>query len=128
MRVEHPRGEGADDEGLGLKRLLRRGRLVNRAGDRLEVIRIEGERVKHPIPADYVERMIGEHVARQPRAVLDDDARVLLLIDDEKLARPAQVALVVWSAEAKLAIAIQIPWRDVHGTHRLDAEHLGFVD
>ena len=57
VRVEHPRGERADDEPGRLERLVDRRRLVDRAGDRLEVVGVERERVDHPVPADHVERV-----------------------------------------------------------------------
>src|SRR4029077_19008977 len=72
MRVQHPRREGADDESRSVKSLMDRRRLVESAGDRLEVIGIECRRVKQAVPANHIEGMVGQSVASQPPAVLDE--------------------------------------------------------
>src|SRR5260370_14156599 len=63
VRVEHAWSEGADDKPGRIKSLMDRRRLVERAGDWLEVVGIKRVRVKHAIPTDYVEGMMGEGVA-----------------------------------------------------------------
>ena len=66
VRVEHPRRERAEHEPGRVERLLHRRRLVDRAGDRLEVVGVERVRIDHAVPADDVERMVRQRVARQP--------------------------------------------------------------
>src|SRR6266702_7925943 len=57
VSVEHARRERADDVAANLERLMDRRRLMHRAGDRLEILRIKGEWVKIAIPADCIEGM-----------------------------------------------------------------------
>ena len=105
MRVEQARGKGADDEAGRVEGLLHRRRLMDRAGDRLEVVGVEGVGIDHAVPADHVEGMVRQRVARQPRAVLDEHGGFLLLIDDQRLARAVQIALGIRRSQAELAVA-----------------------
>ena len=68
--VQLPRRERADDEAVALERLMNRRRLMDRAGERLEILRVERERINDPVPADDVERMLREDVCVRRRAVL----------------------------------------------------------
>ena len=36
---------------------------MHRAGDRLEIVGIEGVRIDHAVPADHIERMRGQRIA-----------------------------------------------------------------
>ena len=94
------------------------------AGDRLEVVGVEGVRIDHAVPADHVERMIGQGVARQPRAVLDQHRYVFFAVDDIRLARPVQIALAIRGAEAKLAVGIEIARRRHDVAGRLDDQQI----
>ena len=80
--------------------------------------------INHAVPADHVERMRGQRVARQPLPVLHQHRHVLFLIDDERLARAVQVALVIGSAQAKLAVWVQIIRRNADVAGRLDDEQV----
>src|SRR5260370_38090253 len=62
VRVEHARGEGANDKTRSIESLMDRRRLVERTGDRFEVIGIKRVRVKHAIPTDHVKGVMGEGV------------------------------------------------------------------
>ena len=61
--VEQARHERADDEVRPLEGLVHRRRLVQPAGDRLEVVDGERVRVEAAVPADHVERVVGVGVA-----------------------------------------------------------------
>ncbi len=124
MRVQHARGEGAQDKSGSIKGLLHRGRLVDRAGDRLEIVGIEGERIIHAVPADHVEWMMSQGVARQPVAVLDQDRGILLLVHDVDVLRPVQIALIIGSAHAELPIRIQVIGRNYDTPGRLEDEQI----
>src|ERR1019366_3200187 len=93
--------------------------------DRLEIVRVERERVDHAVPADHVEWMLTERVARQAFAVFDDDRRRLLLVNESELRWAVQIALAVRSAQAKLAIGVQILRRYRDRTRRFDDEQVG---
>ena len=69
MIIEQARREGADDVAANLERLMDRRRLMHRAGDRLEVLRVEGEGINVAVPADDIERVMRMHHARPTRAV-----------------------------------------------------------
>ncbi len=70
MRIEQPRRECAHDIAANLKRLMDWRRLVNRAGDRLEVLRIKRERINVAIPADHIEWMMRHRHLGPARAIL----------------------------------------------------------
>lgn len=95
MVVEVPRGERANDEARRLERLVDRRRLVDQAGDRLEVVGVEGVGIDQAVPADHIERVVGHCVAGHPLAVLDQHGHVLIFVDDIDLARTVEVALIV---------------------------------
>ena len=63
MCVEVSWREGANDKSGGFKSLLNWRRLMNSAGDRLEIIGVEGEGIGHAVPADDVERVMGQGVS-----------------------------------------------------------------
>src|SRR5262249_29509630 len=106
--VEHSRRKRAKNEAGCVEGLLHGRRLVHGARDRLKIVGVEGKRVDHAVPADHVERMLGKRVARQPAAILDEYRRGAFPVDDLNLIRGVEIALAVWSAEAKLAVRIQI--------------------
>ena len=79
MRIEKARRKGADDVATNLKRLMDRRRLMHRAGDRLEILRVERERIKIAIPADGIERMMRQRHARRAAVRLSREHRHLPL-------------------------------------------------
>src|SRR5947207_15990051 len=58
MGIEEARCECANDVTTNLKRLMNRRRLMHRAGDRLEILGVERERIEITIPADRIEGMM----------------------------------------------------------------------
>ena len=77
MIIEQARGEGADDVTANLEGLMNRRRLMDGAGDRLEVLRVERERINEAVPADDVERMMRVHHPRPARAIFHEHLRRL---------------------------------------------------
>src|SRR6266404_2629525 len=70
MSIEHPRRKCAHDVSANFKCLMDWRRLVNRAGDRLEVLRVKSEWIDVTIPANDVERMMRHRHLSPARAVL----------------------------------------------------------
>src|SRR5438034_10951845 len=125
MRVQHPGSKSADDKPRSIESLMDRRRLVERAGDRLEVVGIKRVRVKHAVPTDHVERMMGEGVASQTPAVLDENRRVFFAVDDLRLAGSVEVAFAVGRPEADLAVGLVVSLWDDHAYRRLKDEEIG---
>ena len=71
VRIQHSRSKGTDYKTGRLKGLMDRRRLMDRAGDRLKVVRIEGKGIHHAIPTHDIKRMIGECVLRPTIIVVD---------------------------------------------------------
>ena len=74
-----------------------RRRLMQRTGDRHEIVNRKCPRVILAIPADDIEGMIGHRVARQERAVLDQDRRVLIAVDGKER---------WWTVQSQLAFQV----------------------
>src|SRR5439155_20350037 len=87
-------------------------RLVDSTGDRLKIVSIKRERVNHAVPADDIEGMLAERVARQPATVLDENRCVAFAVDDLRLLRTVEISLAVRGAEPHLAVRVQIAIRD----------------
>src|SRR6266568_8980566 len=115
MRIEQARRECANNVAANLKRLMDRWRLVHRSGDRLEILRIERERIKITVPADRIEGMMRECHPREPRAVLYQNIDIFLFVDGEQLGRRVEIALRVGRAHFNLALVIQITLRNTNG-------------
>ena len=81
MRIEHARRKSAYDISANLKCLMDRWRLMHRAGDRLEILCVESERIEIAIPADHIERMMRQRHPRKSRSILYENIDVFLLID-----------------------------------------------
>src|SRR5437870_1140810 len=73
MVVIHPRHERADNEVGSLEALVRWGRHVHPAGDRLEVLDVEDVGVQESVPAHDVQRMELELVGCNLIPRLDSD-------------------------------------------------------
>ena len=115
-----------------LEDLVHGRRLVDAAGDRLEVAHVEDVRVEAAVPADDVERVERQRVDRADDAtravatVLDVDLGLLVgaradVLGEERTVRLAQVALAVGGVLEELAVLAEIALgrRDV--AVRLDA-------
>src|SRR5207249_2714754 len=116
MGIEKARRERADNVSTNLKRLMDWRRLMNRAGDRFEILGVERERINVPIPADDIEGMMRHRHTSPARAVLDQNFRVLFLVDCVQFARSMKIALGIRRAHFDLALLIQITLRNSHRT------------
>src|SRR4029453_10422403 len=108
MRIQQARRESTNDISADLKCLMDRRRLMDRAGDRLEILRVESERGEIPIPTDRIERMMRQRHARQSRSIFYENIDVFLLIDCNYFARTMKVALRVRRSHFDLPLVIQI--------------------
>jgi hypothetical protein len=128
MVIQEPRGERADDEAtVALEGLVDGRRLVDGAGDRLEIVRVERERVDATVPADDVERVVHQCVSREPGAVLDDDGVIAFFIAGEQLTRAMDVAFAERGTESELAVVVQIAIRKSEIGPRFDDEQIGLA-
>ena len=93
MRIEEARRERADDVTANFKGLMDRRRLMHRAGNRFEILRVESERIEIAIPADRIERMLRQRHARETRAVFNQNIDVFLFVDGDDLRRSMQITL-----------------------------------
>src|SRR6185503_14642923 len=80
MGIEQARRERADNVTANLKRLMDGRWLVNRAGNRLEILGVERERINVAIPANDIERMMRHRHARPARSVLHQDLGIFFLV------------------------------------------------
>src|SRR6266480_5674964 len=122
MGIEHARRESADNVASNLERLVDWRRLMYRAGDRLEILRIECERIKIPIPADRIEGMMRKRHMCPTRAVLHQNIDVFLFVDGNDFGGPMQVSLRIRRAHLDLAFVIQIALRNPDRAGRLENE------
>src|SRR6266480_1088022 len=95
-------------------------RLMNRASDRFEILGVERERIHVSIPADDIEGMMRHRHAGPAWAVLDQNFRVLFLVDCVQLARSMKIALGIRRAHFDLAFLIQITLRNTHRSGRFE--------
>src|SRR5213595_2312819 len=102
MGIEKTRRESTDDVTTNLKGLMDRGRLMNRAGDRLEILGVKGERINITVPTDDIERMMRHRHACPARAVLNQNFRVLLPVDCVQFVRSIKIALGIRRAHFDL--------------------------
>src|SRR5262252_2804367 len=112
MRIEQPRCERANNIAPNLKRLMDRRWLMNRAGNRLEILGVECERIHEPIPADHVEWMMGHCYLGPSRAVLHQNLAVLISVDREHFGGAMQIALGIRRTHFYLTLFVQIPLRN----------------
>src|SRR4030095_12100856 len=69
MRIEQSRSERANDVTANFKRLMDRRRLMDRPGDRLEILGVESERVEITIPPDHIEWIVRPGHPRKSRDI-----------------------------------------------------------
>src|SRR4051794_33196541 len=98
VEVELARTERADDEVLARERLVRRRRLMDAAGDRLEVVDRKGPREEIAVPADDVEWVIVEDIRLVAVADAHLHRELALLADGLELGRRMDVPVVIRSA------------------------------
>src|SRR5258707_14759551 len=112
VRVEHARCKRANNISANLECLMDRRRLMHRARDRLEILRVERERIEIAVPAERVERMMGQGHTGESRSILDENIDILLLIDRNDFARTMKIALRVRGAHLNLPLVIQVTLRN----------------
>src|SRR6267378_2292135 len=112
VRVEHARCKRANNISTNLECLMDRWRLMNRACDRLEILRVERERIEIAVPADRVEWMMGQRHTGESRSILDENIDVFLLIDRNYFARTMKIALRVGGTHLNLPLVIQVTLRN----------------
>src|SRR4029077_20277060 len=98
------------------KGLMNGRRLMHSTGDRFEILGVECERIYVAVPTDDIERMMSHRYAGLARAVLNQDFRVLFLIDCIELSRAVKIALRIRRPHFDLAFLIQITLRNSHRT------------
>src|SRR5687767_15723432 len=69
MMIEKTRRKGADNVSADLERLVDRRWQMYRSRKRLEIIRVESERIDESVPAHHIARIMRQHHARESRAV-----------------------------------------------------------
>ena len=116
MCIQKSRREGADNITANLEGLMDGRRLMDRSGDRLEVLGVKGEWIDVAVPTDDIERMMRHRHARPARAVLYKNFRVLFLVDRIELGRAVKIALGIRRPHFDLTLLIQIPFRNTHRT------------
>src|SRR5881392_4062228 len=114
MGIEKTRRESADDVTTNLKGLMDWGRLMNGAGDRLEILGVKGERINVSVPTDDIERMMRHRHAGPTWAVFHQNLSVFCLVDRIQLGRSVKIALGIWRTHFDLAFAVQIAFRNSH--------------
>src|SRR2546421_9357299 len=106
MIIEHPRCERTDDVAADFEGLMNRRRLMDRAGNRFEVLRVKRERINKAVPADNVEGVMGVNHARPARAVFHEHLYVLVLVDGQQLGWPVEIALGIGRAHSDLTLVV----------------------
>src|SRR4051794_18716938 len=122
VEVELPRAERADHEVPAGEGLVGRRRLVDAAGDRLEVVDRERPRVEVAVPADDVERVVVDDVGLVAAADADLDRVLAVLAHRVQLGRWVDVAVVVRRALHQLAVLVPVAARDLDQPRRLEDE------
>src|SRR5205823_2235569 len=120
MGIEKTRRERADNVSANLKRLMDRGRLMNRAGDRFEILGVKRERINVSIPADNIERMMRHGHARPAGSIFHQNLGVPFLVDWIQLGRSVKVAFGIRRAHLNLTFAIQIAFRNPDRSGRFE--------
>ncbi len=104
------------------ERLVRRRRLVDPPGDRLEVVDRERPREEVAVPADDVERVVVDDVRLVAAAHAHLDRELARLAHRLQLGRRMDVAVVVRRALDDLAVLVPVAARDLDQARRLEDE------
>ena len=122
VEVELARTERADDEVPPRERLVRGRRLVDPAGDRLEVVDRERPREEVAVPAHDVERVVVDDVGLVAAADPHLHRELAALADRVQLRRRVDVAVVVRRALDDLPVLVAVAARDLDQPRRLEHE------
>src|SRR5207249_12215619 len=96
MSNEHPGIGRSNRLTANFKRPMDRRRLMNRASDWLEFLRVKRERIYVSIPANNIERMMCHRHNRPTGAIFYQNFRVAFRIGGIQLGRSMQITLRVW--------------------------------
>src|SRR5947209_4970538 len=127
MIIKHPWRESADYIAANLEGLVDRRRLMDRAGDRLEILGVKSKRVNVAVPANDIERMMGVDNSRPAWAVFYQHRNVFLLVDNQGLGRTVEVTLGIRRAHSNLTFQVQVTARDANRTGRFEDEVIFFL-
>src|SRR5437588_13076350 len=106
MGIEKARRERADNVSPNLKRLMDWRRLMNRAGDRFEILGVKRERINVSIPADNIERMMRHGHTRPTGSIFHQNLGVPFMVDQIQLGRSVKVAFGIRRANFNLTFAV----------------------
>ncbi len=120
VEVEQPRDERAHHEAVGRERLMHRRGLMQRPGDRLEVVNRKRERIIAAVPADDVQRVMVQRDFGEQIPLLDDDAELAAFVVGLQFRRPADVPLAVRGMLHQLAFLRQVTIREPHPRRRFE--------
>ena len=123
MIVELAWHEAANHEVARLEGEVDGRRLVDAAGDRLEVVDVEGEWPQVAVPPDQVERVVGVVIGSHPPASLDLDHEISGLEVGRHLLGRADVALAVRGVLEQLAVLVAVAPRRLDLRRALQPEH-----
>ena len=113
VEVQLARAERADHEVLALEGLVRGRRLVDPAGDRLEVVDGERPRIEVAVPADHVEGVVVDDVGLVAVADAHLDRELALVAVRVQRRRRMDVAVVVRRPLEQLAVLVAVAPRDL---------------
>ena len=82
------------------------------AGNWLEVLGVERERVNVAIPPNNIERMMRHRYARPARSILHQDLDIFFLVDRIQFRRSVKIALRIRRPHFDLTFAVQIAFRN----------------
>jgi hypothetical protein len=109
--VEQARHERADHEVISLEGLVNGRRLVQAAGDRLEVVDTEGPWIEVAIPTDDIEGVVVEEMAGDAVAHLDAHFELAALGEGLQLFWGTEIAFAVRGMLEQLTIAVAVAVR-----------------
>ena len=112
MGIEQAWRERANNVTANLKRLMDGRWLMDGAGNWLEVLGVERERVNVAIPPNNIERMMRHRYARPARSILHQDLDIFFLVDRIQFRRSVKIALRIRRPHFDLTFAVQIAFRN----------------
>lgn len=124
MGIEQTRGEGTDHESSGFESLVDRRGLMAGAGDRFEIVRVEGVGINKTIPANHIKRVLRQPVSAEAGPIANQDRHIFFLVDDQGIRWPMKIAFAVRRSEPNLAIGVEIAWRQDNIVTRLDHQEI----
>src|SRR5207248_8954126 len=102
--------------------------LMNRAGDRFEILGVERKRINVSIPADDIEGMMRHRHAGPTGSIFDQNLDVPFLVDWVKLGRSVKVAFGIRRAHFYLTFAVQIAFRNADRPGRFENKIVFFFN